>query len=122
VQDPEPYLRNLDIEVPCVVFPDRQARIDSSMRRRIGHDFFYFSSAQAMKLFDRDPMKYVKVLSDPITSARFSVKRTSLHAAYRGRTYYFMADSTKTRFLADPKHWKERRGQSAVEAGEVTGP
>jgi YHS domain-containing protein len=117
VQDPEPYLRNLEVQVPCIVFPQRMARIDTSLRRRIGHDLFYFSSAQAMKLFDRDPLKYVKRLSDPVTSARFAVKRTSRRSVYRDRAYYFSADSTKATFLADPEAWKDRRAASAGESG-----
>lgn len=121
MQDPEPYLRNLGIEVPCVVFSDRKARIDTSLRRRLGHDLFYFSTAQAMNLFDRNPLKYVRRLSDPVTSARFSVTRNSRNAEYRGRRYFFIADSTKVRFLAEPERWRERRGLSAMEAGE-TGP
>ena len=119
MQDPEPYLRKLEIEVACVVFPDRKARIDTSLHRRIGHDLFYFSSAQAMKLFDRDPLKYVTRLSDPITAARFPVDRGARRAAFRNRNYYFAADSTKAKFLTDPQHWRERRGLSAVEAGET---
>lgn len=119
MQDPEPYLRKLDIEVACAVFPDRKARIDTSLRRRIGHDLYYFSSAQAMKLFDRDPLKYVTHLSDPITAARFRVRRASISTTFRDRKYYFAADSTKTQFLTDPQRWRERRGLSAVEAGET---
>jgi len=119
VQDPEPYLRNLGIEVPCPVFPDRKARIDTSLRRRIGHDLFYCSSAQAMKLFDRDPMKYVTHLSDPITNVRFHVDRSSRHTTYHKREYYFASDSTEAQFLANSDRWRERRGLSAVEAGET---
>ncbi|HSQ59968.1 MAG TPA: hypothetical protein VLT84_06005 [Acidobacteriota bacterium] len=116
MQDPEPYLRNLGVQVPCIVDPKRLARIDTSLRRRIGHDLFYFSSAQAMKRFDRDPLKYVKRLSDPITARRFPVQRRSRTTEFSGRTYYFAVDSTIARFLSEPERWKERRA-AAMEGG-----
>jgi YHS domain-containing protein len=72
-----------------------------------------------MKLFDRNPLKYVRSASDPITSTRFPVTRASRNAKFRERTYYFVADSTKAQFLADPLRWRERRGLTAVEAGET---
>ncbi len=113
-------MRELGIDPPCVVFPERKARIDSSLRRWIGHDLFYFSSAQAMKIFDRDPLKYVRRLSDPVTSDRFRVRRNSLHAEYKERAYYFIADSTKAKFTANPSYWRDRRGLSGrEEAGET---
>lgn len=113
MQDPEPYLRSLGVQVSCIVYPKRTARIDTSLRRRIGHDLFYFSSAQAMKLFDRDPLKYVKRLSDPITNARFAVARRSRTTEFGGRAYYFAADSTIAQFLSAPDRWKDRRGTPA---------
>jgi hypothetical protein len=47
------------------------------------------------------------------------VTRASRNAKFRERTYYFVADSTKAQFLADPLRWRERRGLTAVEAGET---
>ena len=68
-----------------------------------------------MKLFDRNPLKYVKRLSDPITNARFAVASRSRTTEFRGRPYYFAADSTVAQFLAAPERWKERRGTPARE-------
>ena len=115
MQDPEPYLRAQSIEVPCVVYPNRKARIDTSLRRRIGHDLFYFSTAQAMRLFDRDPLKYVKSLSDPVSSDRFKVSRASVRESYRERTYYFAGEATRATFDTDREKYRDRRAAEAIE-------
>jgi YHS domain-containing protein len=115
VQDPEPYLRAQNIKVQCVVYPKRRARIDSSMRRVIGHDIFYFSTAQAMRLFDRDPLRYVKVLSDPVTNDRFLVTRASSHVSYKGRVYYFASAGERGLFEADREKYRDRRAAIIVE-------
>jgi YHS domain-containing protein len=107
-------MRNLKIEVPCVVYPNRKARIDSSLRRKIGHDLFYFSSAQAMRLFDRNPARYVKALSDPVTISRFKVTRATPRLEYRERAYYFASDSTRHAFEADREKYRDRRAAAPV--------
>jgi YHS domain-containing protein len=118
VKDPEPYLRNQKIEVACVVYPSKKARIDSSIRRQLGHDLFYFSSAQAMKQFDRDPLKYVKVLSDPVSDERFKVTRSSLKEAYKNRTYYFADKGTLATFDGDREKYRDRRAAELIEGME----
>jgi len=114
-QDPEPYLRNNKIEVPCMVYTKRQARIDTSLRRRIGHDLFYFSTAQAMRVFDREPLKYVKTLSDPVTEDRFKVTHASPHETYQERVYYFASDANRVIFDTDREKYRDRRGEAIVE-------
>lgn len=115
MQDPEPYLRAQNIEVRCVVYPQRKAKIDSSMRRLIGHDIFYFSNATAMRQFDRDPLRYVKALSDPVTNDRFRVTRMSPREEYRNRTYYFASEGEKTTFDGDRDKYRDRRAATLVE-------
>jgi YHS domain-containing protein len=114
-QDPEPYLRAQRIQVPCAVFPAKRARIDSSLRRVIGHDLFYFSSSTAMQLFDRDPLRYVKKLSDPITNDRFRVTRRSPREEYRNRTYYFASEGEKSLFDSDRAKYRDRRADTWLE-------
>ena len=114
-QDPEPYLRNQKIEVACMVYTKRKARIDTSLRRRIGHDLFYFSTAQAMRVFDRDPLKYVKALSDPVTEDRFKVTHASPHETYRDRVYYFASDANRVIFDIDREKYRDRRADAMLE-------
>lgn len=118
MQDPEPYLRALNIEVMCPVYPNKKARIDVTLRRRIGHDLFYFSTAQAARAFDRNPLKYAKALSDPVTSDRFKVTSRSPREEYKNRTYYFAADSTEARFDQDREKNRDRRSSLPTEGME----
>lgn len=115
MQDPEPYLRGQNIGVPCIVYPNRKARIDSSLRRKIGHDLFYFSSVTAMRLFDRDPLRYVKALSDPVTNDRFRVTRSSPREEYKNRPYYFASSGEQGLFHGDPEKYKDRRSATMVD-------
>ena len=98
-----------------MVYPQRKARIDSSLRRKIGHDIFYFSNATAMRLFDRDPLRYVKALSDPVTNDRFRVTHTSPREEYKSRVYYFASTGEKTVFETDREKYKDRRSATMVE-------
>ena len=118
MQDPEPYLRSQKIEVPCVVYPKKMARIDSSIRRRIGHDLFYFSTAQAMSQFDRDPLKYVKFLSDPVSRDRFKPTRSSPKEEYKDRMYYFENAGTQATFDGDREKFRDRRTEPTLEESE----
>ena len=88
------------------------------MRRVIGHDFFYFSGATARRLFDRDPLRYIKALSDPITSDRFQVTRNSPHEEYRNRVYYFASEGEKSLFDADREKHRDRRATKMVDLAE----
>lgn len=115
MQDPEPYLRNQKIEVPCIVYPKKMARIDSSNRRQIGHDLFYFSTAQAISQFDRDPLKYVKFLSDPVSDDRFKPTRSSPKEEYKNRVYYFESGSTQATFDADREKFRDRRAAAMLD-------
>lgn len=98
-----------------MVYPKRKARIDSSMRRVIGHDIFYFSSAQAMRQFDRDPLRYVKRLSDPVTSDRFQVTSASPRADYKNRVYYFASTGERELFEAEREKYRNRRAAAVLE-------
>lgn len=98
-----------------MVYPNRKARIDSSLRRKIGHDLFYFSNATAMRLFDRDPLRYVKALSDPVTNDRFRVTRSSPREEYKSRVYYFASSGEKGVFGGDREKYKDRRSATMVE-------
>ncbi|MEK7315875.1 MAG: hypothetical protein AAB011_06825 [Candidatus Eisenbacteria bacterium] len=98
-----------------MVYPKKKARIDSSLRRVIGHDIFYFSSGQAMKQFDRDPLRYVKRLSDPVTNDRFRVTRSSPKVEYRKRAYYFASIGEQATFDGDREKFRDRRSASMLE-------
>lgn len=107
-QDPERYLREMKISLRCPVRPSRRAIFDSSLRLTLNQDIFFFSSRSARKLFQKDPLRYATVLTDPVTRARFHPTKASPHVTFRGRDYWFAADSTLVRFQAQPERFYER--------------
>lgn len=112
MQDPEPYLRALEVEVNCPVNPKRKAIIDSSLRYRINHDLYFFSSRAAMARFKRDPLAYVHIMTDPVTMRRFRTTADSPRFEYGRRSYFFEADSTRVAFQAAPDRFAQRRSDS----------
>lgn len=107
--DPEKYLTALHASFPCPVHPARKAIFDSSLRARVNQDIFFFSSVAARNRFVKDPLRYTKYLTDPVSFRRFRATKKSPHVAFRGRDYYFAADSTKAAFQAEPEKWFERK-------------
>ena len=109
VQDPERYLKALQITPPSVFQKGRKPILDSSLRYRIGFEIFYFSSRAEMDRFKKDPLPYCGDLTDPVTMVRFRPTAASPHIDYANRAYYFASDSSLTLFLAKPEQHKDRR-------------
>jgi YHS domain-containing protein len=107
-QDPERYLREMKVALRCPVNPARRAIFDSSLRMKINQDIFFFSSRTAMKRFEKDPLRFCGKLTDPVTRDRFRPTSASPHVTFRGRMYFFAADSTLARFQAEPEKFYER--------------
>ena len=74
----------------------------------VGRDLFYFASARSRRRFAKDPLRYCKILSDPVTGSRFTVSRASPHLEYHGRHYYFSGDSTLGVFNVAPDRFALR--------------
>lgn len=108
-QNPERYLLDLKLSFKDPVAPKRKAIIDSSRRIRIGQDIYFFSGLSTMNRFKKNPIAYCARLTDPVTHARFRPDSSSPHVIYRGRDYWFSADSTKTRFQAKPEDFSDRQ-------------
>jgi YHS domain-containing protein len=107
-QNPERYLREMKVSVRCPVRPARRAIFDSSLRMMLNQDIYFFSSMTAMKLFRKDPLRYCGTLTDPVSRDRFLPTKASPHVTFRGRDYYFAADSTLARFQEQPERFYER--------------
>jgi YHS domain-containing protein len=102
VQDPERFLLEQSIQVPCVVHPDKQARIESQLRAWVNHELYYFSDDKAFSSFRKDPLKYCGLVTDPVTRRRFRPDKRSPRFSYKDRPYYFSSDSTLKAFEATP--------------------
>jgi YHS domain-containing protein len=107
-KDPERYLREMKVALHDPIYPKKKAVIDSSVKATLNQDIFFFSSVAALKQFQKDPLRYCGLLTDPVSHARFKPSKSSPHVAFRGRSYYFADDSTLARFQADPEKFYER--------------
>lgn len=95
---------------PPSIFPSgKRPVIDSSLREKVNYEIYYFASAAEKERFRKDPLRYCGQVTDPITKARFRPTASSPTATHGGRTYYFSADSTRARFLANPVLHQDRR-------------
>ena len=108
MKDPDRYLQIQNIEMACAVEPDRQAQVIPAMRERVNQEFYYFSSSEARDTFRKDPVKFVGVLTDPVTQFRFEPDAESPKLVFEGRRFYFSADSTREHFAESPEAFWER--------------
>lgn len=103
-------MRGLGIGVPCVVRKGHPAIVDSTMRTFVGHDVFYFSGNEERDRFRKDPLRYCRRLTDPVTLKRFAPARKSPYFEWNGRPYYFSSDATRATFASMPDSFAIRKG------------
>ena len=58
----------------------------------------------------KNPLKYAKRLTDPVTQKRFGPTKHSPRTTYMGRAYYFASESSFVAFRATPDSFAIRRG------------
>jgi YHS domain-containing protein len=102
VQDPDDFLNAQKIAFDCAVEPGRAAVIDVAHRMRLGNDWFYFSSPQAKRKFQKDPLRYAALLSDPVDHDRFRPTKRSPQTSYRKVRFYFATPQARRAFSATP--------------------
>ena len=100
----------LGIDVRDHLTPRRPAKLDSTLRVFVGHDIFYFADGASRSSFLKEPLRYCRRLTDPVTLRRFRPTARSPRLDYRGRPYWFANDSTFTAFRATPDSFAVRRG------------
>jgi YHS domain-containing protein len=109
VQDPERYLKALQIVPPSLFQKGKKAALDSSLRHRIGFEIYYFSNRAELDRFKKDPLRYCGELTDPVTMARFRPTASSPRTVYADRAYYFASETSQAEFLTRPEQHKDRR-------------
>jgi len=102
VQDPDPYMREQQIRVPCLMTDRIEARIEESLRASLNFEIFYFSDSEARRRFEADPTRWCGPLTDPVTLQRFVPTKRSPVAEAGGRRFYFVSDKTRQEFAARP--------------------
>jgi YHS domain-containing protein len=102
VQDPKLYIQQLELTVPCVIAPERNAVLDSAHRTLIGYESYFFSDLDAKARFDREPEKFCGPLTDPVTLRHFNPNSESPRLIHNERLYIFATDSSRTAFVMMP--------------------
>lgn len=102
MQDPELYIQQLGLTVPCVITPDRNAILDSAHRTLIGYESYFFSDLDAKSQFDKAPERFCGPLTDPVSLRHFNPKSESPRLVHNERLYLFATDSTKEVFAMMP--------------------
>jgi len=98
------------VTLPCAVEPGKTAKIDKALTARLNYEIFMFSSNQARRTFDKNPIAYCGLLTDPVTQNRFQPQTTSPQFVFKTRKYFFLSDSTRTAFIATPDSFAVRKG------------
>ncbi|MGQ0723481.1 MAG: hypothetical protein ACT4PE_18180, partial [Candidatus Eiseniibacteriota bacterium] len=111
VQDPEWYLNEIGVKLPCAVVKGGDARISAGMSARVNHEIYFFSTPAAKRKFTADPLAWCGVVTDPVSKERFRPATTSPRVDHAGRPYYFASDSTRATFAADPAAFADATGK-----------
>ena len=106
MQDPELYIQQLGLSVPCAVSPDRDAILDSAHRTLIGYETYFFADLQAKSQFDQSPEKFSGPLTDPVSLRHFNPKSESPRLIHNERLYIFATDSTQEVFAMTPEMYE----------------
>ena len=101
-QDPERYLKELEITLASFLDPEMPAVLDSSHRSLVNHDAFFFGNLLQKEAFDRNPLQYLDAVRDPVSMSRFRPTRDSPNLKRTDRVFYFKSDSTQALFAAMP--------------------
>ena len=109
-EDPDLYVEARKVDVPCAVDSAKMAKPDKKLTARMNYEVFMFSSAAARRKFDKEPLKYCGLLTDPVNQARFHPTPRSPRIVFKARPYYFISDSTLAVFHATPDSFAMRKG------------
>jgi YHS domain-containing protein len=109
-EDPNQYIEARKVEVPCAVHPEKAAKLRPEWTARLNWEVFMFSSAKARKEFDREPLRYCGLLTDPVSQRRFQPTTASPTHTFADRRYYFETRDTHAAFTAKPDSFAVRKG------------
>ena len=88
------------------VDPQALGSLADSLHFRVNGEVYRFASERTMRRFMRAPELWCGLLRDPVTGGRFWPSAGSPQAYWVGGPYFFASDSTRARFIADPKRYE----------------
>ena len=102
VQGPEFFLNQLEITVPCVVDPERPARLDPEHRVFVNWETYYLCDDSALAAFRADPALFCGQVTNPVTRERFEPKPRAPRLEHGGRIFLFPDDDSAATFASMP--------------------
>lgn len=91
------------------VDPRRLGSLDKKLHARVNGEIYRFSRAETRDRFRRDPARWCGIVRDPITGQTFEPNRRSPRFDVAEVPYFFVSDSTRAVFRADPGRWEIHR-------------
>ena len=88
------------------VDPNQLGSLADSLHWRVNGEVYRFSSGRTMRRFMQAPELWCGIVRDPVTGRRFLPSAGSPQAYWVGGPYFFASESTKTRFVGDPKQYE----------------
>lgn len=106
---PETYLSDFTPSLVCPV-TRKAAKVDAGLRAYVNHEIFYFADDAARRKFRAAPLKYVGLVTDPVSKARFKPTAASPRAEWESRPFFFQSAENRTRFAEEPAKYGWREG------------
>ena len=110
MQDPARYLTELGVSLTSATDEQRTAILDADHRSYVNWEVFFFADLEEKVVFERDPVRFCGVVTDPVSKKRFRPAIDSPRVDYAGRPYFFQTKATLEQFesmpdgLANPMH------------------
>ncbi len=110
MKDPARYLTELGASVASATGDQLTAVLDTDHRGYVNWEVFFFADLEEKVMFERDPVRFCGIVTDPVSKKRFRPAIDSPRFDYAGRPYFFQSKATLKRFrsmpdgLANPAH------------------
>ena len=104
--DPEWALFHLQRALWDPVDPRRTGSLRPELQFRVNGEVYRFSSDRTLRRFMRSPTHWCGTLRDPVSGRRFMPTPRSPEAYWIGGPYFFESESTKARFVGEPRRYE----------------
>jgi len=88
------------------VDPTQVGSLKDELHFRVNGEVYRFATPATMRRFMQAPQLWCGLLRDPVTGERFWPSTHSPEAYWVGGPYFFASDSSKARFVEDPKKYE----------------
>ena len=75
---------------------------------------YYFCSKECKEDFDKNPSKYLKVVTppkgavDPVCHMKINELKRFVACVYQNKVYYFCSDHCRTKYMENPDYYIEK--------------